>query len=247
MFEPRLYREKYNSDQLEYFRIVYKETDLFVGIDTKSDIDEIEVFAENFIFDLRNELEKYIEINPDFSSSLIPLDFDKNAPKIAREMMLATEKPATGPMASVAGAFAEFLGQAIIKRYDVNELIIENGGDVFLKNQTEKIISIFAGNSPLSEKVGLVIPTGYPSLGICTSAGTVGHSFSFGEADAVMIVCESSLVADAYATAFGNFVYNEAMIDPIIHKIKNISEILSCVIIKDEKMAVCGKLEIKPL
>ena len=32
-----------------------------------------------------------------------------------------------------------------------------------------------------------------------------------------------------------------------INKVKNISEILSCVIIKGAKMAVCGKMEIKPL
>ncbi|MFC2138031.1 UPF0280 family protein [Bacteroidota bacterium] len=248
MYEPRFYRHQFNSDQFVYFNIVYKETDIFLGIDVAdSDIDQIKIFSENYIFDLRNELEDYIKINADFNTSLIPIDFDKNAPEIAQQMMYATQKPGTGPMAAVAGAFSEFLGKAIIDNFNINELIIENGGDIFLKNNTDKVISIYAGNSPLSEKVGLVIPSKFSNLGICTSAGTFGHSFSFGEADAVMIACESTLIADAYATAFGNIIYNEDMIDPIINKVKSVSEILSCVIIKGEKMGVCGQLEIKPL
>jgi len=247
MYDPRFYRQQFNSDRFNYFKIIYKETDLYVGVDTYSNIDEIKVFAENYIFDLRNELEEYIKKNTDFNISLIPIDFDNNAPEIAKQMMKAAEKPGTGPMAAVAGAFSEFLGKAIINNFSINEVIIENGGDIFLKNKIEKTISIYAGSSPLSEKIGLVIPPLNNLIGICTSAGTFGHSFSFGEADAVMIACESTLLADAYATAFGNIVYNEDMIDPIINKVKSIPEIFSCIIIKGEKMGVCGKLEIKPL
>ncbi len=85
-------------------------------------------------------------------------------------------------------------------------MVIENGGDIYAVLNDEFVLSVFAGNSPLSERIGLVIPEGKKKWGICTSAGTVGPSLSFGKADAVVVICEDILLADAYATAFGNKV-----------------------------------------
>jgi hypothetical protein len=42
--------------------------------------------------------------------------------------------------------------------------------------------------------------------GICASSGTVGHSLSFGKADAVIIVASNAALADAVATATANRV-----------------------------------------
>ena len=75
-------------------------------------------------------------------------------------------------MASVAGAIAQFVAQGLLE--STNQVIVENGGDIFLKVNRPVNVSVFAGESPLSEKIGLKIPSRQMPLGICSSSGTVG-------------------------------------------------------------------------
>ena len=51
-------------------------------------------------------------------------------------------------------------------------------------------------------------------MGICTSSGTVGHSLSFGKADAVCVKAKSVSLADAAATAIGNMVKSQTRYFP---------------------------------
>ena len=91
--------------------------------------------------------------------------------------------PGVGPMAAVAGAIAEFVGEELLAYSP--EVIIENGGDIYIKSLKKRVVGIYAGNSPLTGKIGLEIEGKETPIGICTSSGTVGHSLSFGRADAV--------------------------------------------------------------
>jgi ApbE superfamily uncharacterized protein (UPF0280 family) len=244
MYEPRLYRTKFNSENFKFFTVVYKETDLYIGIDKTSYHSDIEKFSYDLVYSLRNTLDEYIKVNKEFLESHIPIKFDVTAPLIANEMMLASYKADVGPMATVAGAFAEFVGTSIEKKFGVNEIIVENGGDIYLNIRHDLTISIYAGNSPLSEKTGLIIDHNETPLGICTSSGTVGHSFSYGKADAVTIVCKSSLLSDAYATAYCNKIKEDKDVNIIIDQIKDNINVISAVIIKNNKFAVAGKFRV---
>jgi len=145
-------------------------------------------------------------------------------------------------MAAVAGAISECLGQYLL-RYS-QELIIENGGDIFLRTIKERNVLLFAGNSPLSLKLAIRIPP-RTTVGICTSSGTVGHSLSFGRADAVCVLSPSSALADAAATALGNLVQSPKDVPYVLKKGKNIEGIEGIVIIIGETLGVWGKYEIK--
>ena len=96
-----------------------------------------------------------------------------------------------------------------------------------------------------SEKINLVIKPEETPLAICTSSGTLGHSLSFGKADACMMACRSGALADAYATAFCNQVKSKDMVLAVTEKALKIPEILSVVIIMDDKVGLGGKLQIK--
>jgi ApbE superfamily uncharacterized protein (UPF0280 family) len=109
------------------------------------------------------------------------------------------------------------------------------------------LLSVFAGNSPLSERIGLVIPEGKKKWGICTSAGTVGPSLSYGKADAVVVICEDVLLADAYATALGNKVKSPNDVEKVINASEKIPEIFSLLIICEDKIGIRGDVEIKIL
>jgi hypothetical protein len=160
-------------------------------------------------------------------------------------MVKAGENATVGPMAAIAGAVAERAGLGLLKSTD--EVIVENGGDVFIKTATPLTVGIFAGQSPLSLRIGIRVSGGPRPMGVCTSSGTVGHSLSLGKADAVCVVAESCAIADAAATAIGNLVQSIADIEFAIAKGKCIDKIRGIIIIVGEKMGIWGDLEVVPL
>jgi ApbE superfamily uncharacterized protein (UPF0280 family) len=84
-------------------------------------------------------------------------------------------------------------------------------------------------------------------VGVCTSSGTVGHSLSFGKADAVVVVAPSAALADAAATAIGNIVKEIEDIPRGIEFAQKVDGLRGVVIIKDDKMGVWGRIKIAPV
>jgi hypothetical protein len=128
---------------------------------------------------------------------------------------------------------------------ETDEIIVENGGDIYLKSNKPRHVLIYAGRSKLSEKLAIKLPISNKPYGICTSSGTVGHSFSFGKADAVVIVSHSPTLSDAWATKVANKIINEAHIKDGINLILNQSDLLGGVIIIKDKLAIGGDLNLE--
>ena len=148
-------------------------------------------------------------------------------------------------MAAVAGAFAESIGDDLIRNFNLTEIVVENGGDIFLKINQPVTLSVFAGNSPLSGKIGIEIAASVNRIGVCTSAGKVGPSLSFGKADAVMVACNNAALADAWATSLANRIKSASDIDRTINETEKIDEIRSVVMICDNKIGIRGEFEMK--
>lgn len=227
------------------FIVGYKDSDLWIGVDVQSYDERMPAFAQAKLVELRKELENYILTHPEFASSFTPVEVKITSPDIAVQMAKAGKMANTGPMAAVAGAFSEYLGTAIRKEFPVRELVLENGGDIYLMLEHDLILSVYAGKSALSGKVGIEIPAGETPLGVCTSAGTVGPSVSFGKADAVMVVCKSTLLADAFATAIGNCINSAADIDVQLKASELQPEILSLLIICEGAVGIRGQYALK--
>jgi uncharacterized protein len=201
----RGYRERMGG-RFRSFAASYKESDLWIGVDPGSYSERMEDFAATEARRKRLELEAYIAQRPEFASSLAPIADDPAAPAIARAMLRAAGSAGVGPMAAVAGAMAEAVGRALQAEFGCREVVVENGGDLWLAFVESIDVSVFAGESPLSERVGVSIPPEFSPLGLCTSSGTVGPSLSLGRADAAMVACADAATADAWATSFGNAV-----------------------------------------
>jgi ApbE superfamily uncharacterized protein (UPF0280 family) len=240
MHEKQTYRNLVKTDDLVKFEVIVKETDLLVR--AKSDL-----FRETreSVLKHRQQIEAYIEVNPEFQRSLIPLKVDPYAPEIVREMIRTCRLAQVGPMAAVAGAMAESVSKDLLKLSE--EVVVENGGDIYLATSRERTIGIFAGDSPLSLKIGIVIGPEDSPLGVCTSSGTVGPSISFGKADAVCILSKSAALADAAATAVGNIVREKNDIELGLERGKEIEGVLGMLIIVGEKMGVWGNVKLTQL
>ena len=235
--EPRTYRHWIEGKDLIPFNVTVKETDLYIRASSN-----LTRKAHKLVLKYRQQLENHIEQHPTFLTSLEPLPTPREAPHIVKQMTEAAQKTGVGPMASVAGAIAEHVGKELLAFSP--EIIIENGGDIYLKSLTRRTVGIFAGKSPLTGKIGLEINAQDTPLGICTSSGTVGHSLSYGKADAVVALSESATLADAAATAIGNLVSQPGDITSAIEFGKSISRLKGLIIIKDANMGVWGEVKL---
>ncbi len=236
-YRERNYRFFREIEKLIPFQVQVKETDLYIHAQK-----ELRQEAQEAIINLRYQLETYIRYHPDFYHSFQPLPVDEFAPPIVKIMMQASLVTGVGPMAAVAGAMAEFVGTKLLAHSA--EIIIENGGDIFLCTQRPLHVSIFAGSSPLSMRLGLKIPPAPKGLGVCTSSASVGPSISLGKADAVCVLSPSASLADAAATAIGNLVHTANDISRALAKAQSIPDLRGIVIIIGEKLALWGEVEL---
>jgi len=237
MYQPRTYRNWVKTKDLVTFNVVVEESDCYI-----SAASNLRNKASRSILKYRAILKKYISSHPLFLTTLEPFRVEEAAPLIVKAMAEAGEKAAVGPMAAVAGAIAHFVGEELA-RYS-EELIIENGGDIYFRSRKDRTIGIYAGESPLSGKIGLKISGQDVPMGISTSSGTVGHSLSFGKADAVVVLAETAILSDAIATGIGNLIIEASEIPKGIERAKNIPGIKGIVVIKDEEVGVWGDIKL---
>jgi len=237
-YNERNYRDLIKVRDLVSFQIKEEESDLYIRANQ-----ELTSYAQQLLISYRGQIKRYIETYPLFKRTLLPYPQDDEAPEIINSMIQAANLCGVGPMAAVAGAIAEFVGRELLN-YS-SEVIVENGGDVFIKSNKERKVSIFAGESPLSQKIILKIEAQKNFVGICTSSGTVGPSLSFGEADAVTVISDSVLLADAAATAVGNIIKSRKDIGQGLIYAQKIKGIKGIVIIKDDQMGLWGEINFK--
>ena len=244
-YRLRTYRNLASEDQLVSSFFKLKETDLHV-LAERDVTDQLAELATRY----RLQIERYIDDHPEFAASLLPLGQDILAPPIITSMLDAAAKTGVGPMAAVAGAVAQYVAAGLLEAGH-KEIIVENGGDIFLSRSCGLTVSVYAGASPLSNRLGLKIDADAMPLGICTSSGTVGHSLSFGLADSVTVLAESAVIGDAAATRIGNEVGreddHEAGINRALGVAKTMARLGGVLLIRGETIGAVGEVELVPL
>lgn len=239
-YTERTYRRKVHTGDLHAFEVKVRETDLWIGA-----AGDLQDEARDLVFEARRQLEGYIETHPDFPHALTPCPEDVLAPPVVQDMIRASRKVGVGPMASVAGAIAEYVGRGLLRWTD--RVVVENGGDVFLHLQRPVTVDVFAGRSRMSERIGLAVPARAMPLGVCTSSGTVGHSLSMGRADAVCVLSRDTALADSAATALGNRVRSQRDLEGAATWIAGIEGISGTVMMVGKALSAWGDVELVAL
>lgn len=238
MYEPRTYRRQMENGRFTGFTLRDGETDLWIGISDQTNLKEIRRSAINCVSDLRKVLKNYVDDNPDFLRSHKPLALDDNEPTIIKEMKIAAMEANTGPMAAVAGIIAMNTLKNLDEKFNIGEIIIENGGDIAIKIENQIVVDPFAGKNKYFKNLGIEISNFKEKLAICSSSGIFGHSLSYGKADLVVAISRDAALADAWATS----IANDIQIKEDVEKVTRIlpSEIISVMAVKDDKMAYRG-------
>jgi hypothetical protein len=237
-YQKRFYRDWFSAGDLYLTRIMAKETDLEILSDKPVD----KYFAEEKIRLYRWDIESYIDKDRRFLTALKPLTVALDAPRIVKEMSAQAKKANVGPMATVAGAIAEFLGKDLLKN-GYKDVIVENGGDIFLKTTRKRKIGIYSGRLKLWRGLELTIKPKDTPIGICTSSGTLGHSLSFGCADSVVILSRNTSLADAVATATCNRIRSRQDLQAALNFAKSITGVLGAIIIFKNNLISWGRVE----
>jgi ApbE superfamily uncharacterized protein (UPF0280 family) len=236
-YQRRFYRDWVKNKDLHLAHIVTKETDLEILTDKPID----KKFIAEKIHLYRWQIENYISRDPRFLTSLKPIPIELDASFIVKEMAQAAKKANVGPLATVAGAIAEFIGRDLLKS-GYRDVIIENGGDIFLKTRKARAIGIYAGKSRLWNNLSLKIKPENMPIGICTSSGKIGHSLSFGCADSVVILSKNASLADAVATATANLVRSKQDLQRALDFARLIRGVSGVVIILRNDLISWGKV-----
>jgi ApbE superfamily uncharacterized protein (UPF0280 family) len=186
---------------MERFRIRIKQTLATLICDKKY----IDIGIDELVRQ-RQSLETYLEEYPAFAHSFVPLESGPGAPELVKRMSEASFMTGVGPMASVAGAIAEYTVRAVVSA-GAGHVIMDNGGDIAMKINRPVIVGLYPGQTAVKH-IGFRISPREGIFGICTSSGIIGHSASRGVADSVTVVSRDVVLADAMATAIGNDVQN---------------------------------------
>lgn len=239
-YEPRTYRTRVDATGLVSFEVVHAETDLHVSATR-----DLSAETDALVRELREELEAYITANPRFVESHVPVEVSPGAPAIVKAMASAAEAAGVGPMAAVAGVFAEAVARGLEPASA--EVIVENGGDIYLLGRRDRTVLLGAGDSPLSEQVAIVVTGSMMPVAVCTSSGKVGPSVSYGSAHAVTVLAGSGALADAAASSIGNLVHGPDDIEAGLARAREIPGVVGTVVIADDRIGAVGQVRLVPV
>lgn len=220
---------------MERHHFEYKDTVVTILCDPK--------YLAAGVQSLRNSrelLEAYIAEHPLFKETHEPYPISGGDPGLVRSMILETAKVGVGPMASVAGVFADTALRAMLEA-GAEQGVVDNGGDIAFFIRDPIRVGIFAGDSPIRQLAFEVQPRD-GIFGICTSSGTVGPSFSYGKSDAAVVVSQNVILADAAATALGNRVKTESDLTTCFDFMASIPEIEGALVVYQDKVSLWGEL-----
>ena len=236
-YADRFYRSFNESERWTSFRVRVETSDLYIraGKDLAGP-------AQELVTNLRNRIREHIERQESFLTSFEPVERLPGCAEIIDRMYDASEQTGTGPMAAVAGAIAEVVGRGLMA--ESREVIVENGGDVWLSVLEPVKISIFTEGRYFKDRVTVLVRPDNTPCGICTSSGKTGPSISFGRADSATVVSPDAAFADAAATGACNLVKDDTSLDRAIDYCFSMKKTSGAVIIFRDKMALRGDIEL---
>jgi ApbE superfamily uncharacterized protein (UPF0280 family) len=238
-YQPRTYRRTTQPSGLVCFEVAIKETDLQVC--ASRDLTDL---AEDLVVRARWEIEKFIRAHPYFRETLTPIDVPETAPEIVRRMAEAGRIARVGPMAAVAGAIAEYVARGLAEISP--EVVVENGGDIYLMGTEDRTVALWAGEFGV-KGLGITVRGGLQPVAVCTSSGRVGHSESFGAADAVTVLARNGALADAVATALANRVREPDDIGRAVEAARHIHGVLGVLATVEGHLGAWGNVHLVSL
>ena len=233
-----IYRSKISTRLPYRWTINYRHSDLYVASDK-----DVAAYIAGYLVKFYTAIETVIDKNPVFLKALSPVALPGEYAPVIGQMLAKSRQFKVGPMAAVAGAVCDYLGQKTGTR--CSELIIENGGDTYIKSSQDITAQVFTANSKLTNNINLHIPHQITPCGLCCSSGKFGHSFSMGKQ---ILLCFSyhCHAADCCGYCYGNCISSPEHVERAIEKFKSQKGILGLLALKDKTIGIWGQVQLVP-
>jgi ApbE superfamily uncharacterized protein (UPF0280 family) len=189
----------------------------------------------------RQTLEAYIRSHEEFLTSFVPIELLPGAPEVARRMARAARLVGVGPMAAVAGTMAQLAAEAAL-RAGADEVIVDNGGDIYLCVAEPATVGLHTGTAGLGDRLAFLLQPHETPVAICSSSGRMGHSTSLGQCDLATVVAPDAALADAAATLAANLVKTVDDVDAALERVAAIEGIQGVLIVKNDRVGLAGRL-----
>ncbi|HDM60151.1 MAG TPA: UPF0280 family protein [Archaeoglobus veneficus] len=214
------------------FRFRHKQTIATILAERKEDYERV----VGAIIRARREIEETIANDPLFLTTLEPYECDG---KIVGRMCFASKLANVGPMAAVAGVIAQYAVEEASKH--TSFVVVDNGGDIAMRTNKRLVVGVYPSD------IGLVIEPCDEIVAVCTSSGKIGHSISFGFADAATVIGNDACIADAFATALGNSIkedYGKKEVEDALEEFwkKAKRYVSGAIVVKDDIIGVVGNV-----
>ena len=239
-YSERFYRQWMTRRDLERFQVTIGESDLLILCDGR-----LEGLARELLAGVRGLIEGRIARDGGFAVALEPHPVGEDAPPIIQAMAGAARRWNVGPMAGVAGAVAQAVGRGLLDECET--VIVENGGDVFVRSDEPVCFRLFAGDdSPFSDRIGFEVDAS-GGIGVCTSSAKVGPSLSYGRADAVVAIAGDAVEADVAATALANRIRSGGDVKMIVEEQERGSTLGGLIACAGDSIGFWGEIELRRL
>lgn len=238
----RAYRDSVRPQEGEVrFQVAVEQTDLLIVAEK-----DLQPEIASYVAQVRGEIKNWIMFHPEFADSLVPIPMPDKAPPLIQSMIKAGNAAGVGPMAAVAGAVAQAVGDRFAS--ESPNILVENGGDTYLHSTRERVVALLA-EPDSGAMIGLKLEDGAFPVAVCASSGVIGHSLSLGTGDLVAVRARDARFADAAATALCNLLRSEADIDQVLRQAKElVKHGLEGVFAQyNDKLAAWGELELVAL
>lgn len=237
------------QNNMHSMQLVVAETDLWISLTAGLAEDFVRKQAMEAVRELRGQLELWIKLDPNFRHSLSPIPEPANAPDIVRRMIRAGHSMGVGPFAAVAGSIAQMVAEKLallLREHGLEEnVIIENGGDIYLISKKDRVVALLPMPEQHAELAISIAAEDFP-LSLCASSATIGHSLSFGQGELTVVRAKSAALADAAATAYNNRLKCADDIPRVLKLAENDAQLgIEGVFVQcHSHMGVWGKMEI---
>ena len=238
--EKRFYRRFQRPEGFVSFEIIAGESDVWIAVPESRYSPELEGVLKELLLELRSQVEAYGKKEREFFASLVPVKVQPLAPRIVRKMALECGRCGVGPMAGVAGAVNFFLGEKL-EELGVNEFIIENGGDLYLRRNSPTLSLVLTGRPELDGRLAVRVPPG--RWGLSSSSSKIGHSVSLGRTQIATVLASDPVYSDCCATYLGNSVGPE----DALRRVRELEDVEGALVLVDGKFVIRGALRPVPL
>lgn len=231
IYERKDYHNRLPLAQSVTFEVEVRETHLHIQAHS-----DLTAKAKDSVFRYRYQVEEYLRQHPAFRETESPIQIYASAPEIVKYCDLSSRVTNVAPMSCMSGAIADFVARDLA--VDSANLVVSSGGDSSVRSSFPLDVHLYAGESPLHEKLILALPSFKRPFGIATYVPEK-------ELNAVTVLSRSACWASAFAKDIGTRLANGEQLYVVLDRAAAYSGVGGIVMIAGRRIVLGGDLVIR--